>query len=157
MGRLRTLPDALAEAARADTGYVFVSGGAETFRSFGDIRESSVKVSRALREAGLRKGDLVALVLGDAEAFLTTLFAASMAGVIPASLYPPALMGTAGDLPRYLELTAGILRASGARAVITTASLAHAFEGIRPQCPALCLPSLRPPRSCRRRTGKPPR
>ena len=69
MGRLRTLPDALAEAARADAGYVFVSGGTETFRSFADIRAASVKTSRALREAGLRSGDLVALVLGEAEAF----------------------------------------------------------------------------------------
>ena len=30
MGRLRTLPDALAEAARTDAGYVFVSGGTDT-------------------------------------------------------------------------------------------------------------------------------
>src|SRR4051812_397636 len=111
MGRLRTLPDALADAARGDAGYTFVSGGAETFRSFAEIRESSMKRSRALRDAGLHPGDLVALVLADAEAFLTTLVAASMARLIPASLYPPALMGTAADLPRYLELTAGILRA----------------------------------------------
>ena len=41
--------------------------------------------------------------------FLTALFGASIAGVIPASLYPPA---TTGDLPRYLELTAAILRAA---------------------------------------------
>src|SRR5436190_495232 len=107
MGRLRTLPDALAGAARADAGYVFVSSGEDTYRSFADIHSASVKASRALRDAGLRRGDVVALVLADAEAFLTMLFAASMAGVIPASLYPPALMGTAGDLPRYLELTAG--------------------------------------------------
>ena len=139
MGRLRTLPDALAEAAGADAGYVFASGGAETFRSFAEIRAASVKASRALREAGLRPGDLVALVLGDAEAFLTMLFGASMAGVIPASVYPPALMGTAGDLSHYLELTAGILRTSCARAVITTAALAPAFEGIRERCPALAL------------------
>jgi fatty-acyl-CoA synthase len=139
MGRLRTLPDALAEAARTDAGYVFVSGGTETFRAFAEIRAASVKAARALRETGLRSGDLVALVLDDAEAFLTTLFAASMAGVIPASVYPPGLMGTAGDLSRYLELTAGILRASRARAVITTAALAPAFEGLRGSCPALAL------------------
>jgi acyl-CoA synthetase (AMP-forming)/AMP-acid ligase II len=139
MGRLRTLPDALTEAARADAGYTFVSARGEVIRSFADIRAASMKVSGALREAGLRRGELVALVLGDAEAFLTTLFGASMAGVIPASLYPPALMGTAGDLPRYLELTAGILRASGARAVVTTAALVPAFEGIRERCPALSL------------------
>ncbi|HEV2986309.1 MAG TPA: fatty acyl-AMP ligase [Vicinamibacterales bacterium] len=139
MGRLRTLPDALTEAARADAGYTFVSARGEVFRSFADIRAASMKVSGALRDAGLRRGDLVALVLGDAEAFLTTLFGASMAGVIPASLYPPAPLGTARDLPRSLELTAGSLRASGARAVVTTAALVPAFEGIRERCPALSL------------------
>ena len=139
MGRLRTLTDALAGAARVDAGYVFVSDGVERFRSYEDIHSSSVKISRALREAGLRKGDLVALVIGDAEAFLTTLFAASMARVVPASLYPPAAMGTAGDVPRYLELTANVLRASRARAVITTTALVPAFEGIRESCPALSL------------------
>ena len=34
MDRLRTLPDALAEAARADTGYVFVAAGTDTHRLF---------------------------------------------------------------------------------------------------------------------------
>jgi acyl-CoA synthetase (AMP-forming)/AMP-acid ligase II len=48
-------------------------------------------------------------------------------------------MGTAGDLPRYLQLTAGILRAAGARAVVTTAALVPAFEGLRARCPALSL------------------
>src|SRR5436190_6483440 len=66
------------------------------------------------------------------------LCAASMAGVIPASLYPPALMG-AGDLSRYLQLTAGILRAARARAVVTSAALVPAFDGLRPRCPSLSL------------------
>jgi fatty-acyl-CoA synthase len=139
MGRLRTLPDALSEAARGDAGYFFVSGAADTFRSFADIRVSSTRAARALREAGLRKGDLVALVVADAEAFLTMLCAASMAGVIPASLYPPALMGAAGDLSPYLQLTAGILRASRANAVVTTAALVPAFDGLRSRCPSLSL------------------
>ena len=41
----------------------------------------------------------------------------------------------AGDLPRYFELTAGILRAAGARAVVTTRALAPAFEAVRARCP----------------------
>jgi fatty-acyl-CoA synthase len=73
-------------------------------------------------------------VLADAEEFLATLFGASMAGVIPASLYPPA---TTSDLPRYLELTTAILRASGACAVITTPALVADFERVRAQCPGL--------------------
>ena len=136
MANLRTLPDALAEAARADAGYTFMSGGAETVRSYAEIRHASCRVARSLVETGLHRGDLVAIVLSDAEAFLTTLFGASMAGLVPASLYAPA---TTGDLARYLDLTGGILQASEAKAVITTASLVPAFEGVRAQCPALAL------------------
>jgi fatty-acyl-CoA synthase len=134
MGTLRTLPEALAEAARTDAGYVFVAGDVETRRSYAEIRKASLGVARALREAGLRRGDLVAIVVNDAEQFLTTLLGASISGVVPASLYPPA---TTSDLPRYLELTAGILRTAGARAVVTSNGLVAGFEEMRPLCPDL--------------------
>ena len=136
MSALRTLPEALAQGARTDAGYCFVTGGADRRRSFAELQDAARRAAGALRAAGLRRGDLIALVLPDAEAFLTTLFGASIAGLIPASLYPPA---TAGDLPRYLELTASILRASGARAVVTTRALAAAFEEARARCPELSL------------------
>lgn len=137
MARFRTLPQALADAARIDdAGYRFVSDGTETVRSFADMQDAALRVARALREAGLRRGDLIALVLADAEQFLTTLFGASIARIIPASLYPPA---TASDLPRYIEVTSAILRASGARAVVTSAALAPAFEATRATCPDLAL------------------
>ena len=134
MATLRTLPEALAEASRSGGGYCFSANGADVHRSYADVRLASCRIARALRETGLRRGDLVALVLGDAEQFLTTLFGASMAGVIPASLYPPS---TTSDLTRYLALTAGILRASGARAVVTWRALAPEFETLRATCPDL--------------------
>jgi hypothetical protein len=134
MGTLRTLPEALAKAACIDAGYVFVEGGLEVRRSYAEIRETSLGVARALREAGLRSGDLVAIVVNDAEQFLTTLLGAAISGIVPASLYPPA---TSSDLPRYLELTAGILRTAGARAVVTSNGLVAAFEEMRPVCPDL--------------------
>ena len=137
MATLRTLPEALAEAARTGTGYCFAAHGVDVPRSYAEVQRSSWRIARALRESGLRRGDLVALVLGDAEQFLETLFGASMAGVIPASLYPPAT--TSGDLSRYMDLTAGILRASGARAVVTARALAPAFEKLRATCPELAL------------------
>jgi fatty-acyl-CoA synthase len=132
----RTLPEALARAAQTETGLTFVNAGAETRRSYAELRSQSLSVARSLRAAGLRRGDLVALVLPDAEQFLTALFGASIAGVIPASLHSPA---TTSDLPRYFELTAGILRTSGARAVITTPALTPSFEQARASCPALAL------------------
>jgi len=79
MARLRTLPDALSEAARAGTGYTFVSGRTETFRAYADVRLAALQVAGALRAVGLCRGDLVAIVLPDADQFLTTLLGASIA------------------------------------------------------------------------------
>src|SRR5262245_16012943 len=112
----RTLPDALVHAARADAGYWFLAAGSGISRSYSDVWTASCGVARSLREAGLRRQDLVAIVLPDAEAFLTTLFGSSMAGLVPASMPVPA---TTGDLARYLDLATGILRASGAKAIVT--------------------------------------
>jgi len=136
MAALRTLPEALAGAARTNTGYCFVSGDIDRWRSYAEIQHASLRAARSLREAGLRRGDLVALVVPDEEQFLVALFGASLAGVIPASLYPPS---STGDLLRYFELSAAILRAAGARAVVTTRALAPSFDRARPQCPELSL------------------
>ena len=62
------------------------------------------------------------------------MFGASIAGVTPASLYPPA---STTDLPRYLAATAGILRSCHARAVVTTAGLQPHFDALRGICPEL--------------------
>src|SRR5580765_7061114 len=131
---LRTLPQALAQGAEADAGYCFVTADGDRRRSYADLQQAARRTAGSLRAAGLRRGDLVGLVLPDAEQFLTTLFGASIAGLIPASIYPPS---TTSDLPRYFELTAAILRASGARAVVTSRALAASFEDVRRLCPDL--------------------
>jgi fatty-acyl-CoA synthase len=134
MTRLRTLPDTLAEAAGSSHWITFVDRGLETRHSYADIFAASRRVAAALRHAGLRRGDLVALVLPGAEAFLTTLFGVSSAGLVPALVYPPL---TTVDLPSYLDATARVLRASGARGVVTDQSLVGAFDSLRPACPEL--------------------
>jgi fatty-acyl-CoA synthase len=134
MRALRTLPEALAEAARSSSGYCFAGPGAETLRTYAEMEQNALGFAAALIGDGVRRGDCVAIVLPEAEDFLTALFGASIAGVQPASLYSPA---TAGDLPRYFELTSAVLRACAARAVVTTAALAPGFESIRAGCPAL--------------------
>ena len=134
MPGVRTLPAALGAAARGDAGYIFLGPGGETRRSYSDVYEASQGVACALRALGLGPGDLVALVIGDPEQFLTTLFGASIAGVTPASLYPPA---STSDLPRYLAATSGILRSCHARAVVTTAGLQPHFDALRDICPEL--------------------
>ncbi len=136
MGGPRTLPQALAAAARTAAGYCFVEGDADRWRSYAELLERARRVAGALAQAGVRRGDLAALVLPDAEQFLTTLCGASIAGATPASLSPPP---TTSDLPRFLETTAVILRAAGARAVITTRTLAPSFLAARAACPELSL------------------
>ena len=134
MTALRTLPEALADAARTDKGLVFIADGIETRRSFADLRLESLGVARALREAGLRPGDLAALVIDDAAQFLTTLCGASLAGIIPASLYPPV---AASNPSAYREATARIIRLARARAVITTSALRQQFDDMRASCPSI--------------------
>src|SRR4029077_8424328 len=132
----RLPPEMLAEAARGEHGYRFVSSQGETVRSFAEVHDRALRFANALRAVGLRRGDLVALVVADHEQFLTSLFGASLAGVVPASLYPPA---ATSDLPRYLESTAALLRSCAARAVITSAGLLPHLEALRTVCPALSL------------------
>jgi fatty-acyl-CoA synthase len=136
MSNARTLPRALREAAASSHGYLFVTGGHEVGvrRSYAELRDASIYAAQALRQTGLTRGDLVALVIGHAEPFLTSLFGASIAGLVPASLQPPA---TTRDLDAYLDLTARVLRAARAKAVVTSSALAERFGRIRGACPDL--------------------
>ena len=136
MSELRTLARALADAARLPHGMTFLDRGQATRRTYADLEATSRGVARALTRAGLRRGDLAAIMLPDPEAFLTTLFGASMAGIVPALVTPPSTMI---DLPRFVATTTGVLRAAGARAVITDAALAPAFEAARVACSELRL------------------
>ena len=126
--RLRTLVDALDEASVTGAGYTFLGGRGARTRSYAEIRAASCQVAAGLRRAGLARGDVVALVIPDAEQFLTTLIGACIAGMIPASLSPPA---ATADLPRFFGTAAPALSASDARAIVTTAALAGGFEALR--------------------------
>ena len=136
MDRFRTLPEALDEAARSSAGYTFVTNGVEVRRSYAEIQQTSFRIAGALRAAGLKRGDLVALMIDEAAQFLTSLFGASIAGLVPASVAPPSFTG---DRSRYFELTAGILRAARVRAVIASAALVAGCDAVRASCPDLTL------------------
>jgi fatty-acyl-CoA synthase len=139
MPSLRTLPEAVRDAAAGGHGCLFIGGGSsghhrDVYRSYADLHAAALGVSRSLRALGVQRGDVVALVIDDAESFLVALYGASMAGLLPASLHPP---GATRDLGSYYELTARVLRSSGARALVTSARLVEGFEDIRAACPAL--------------------
>jgi acyl-CoA synthetase (AMP-forming)/AMP-acid ligase II len=146
--RLRTLPEALVEAAAGGEGYLFTGDRTDRWRSYAVMLDASRRAAAAFRELGLGRGDLVALVVDDPEEFLTALFGASLAGLVPASLYPPA---TASDRQRYLAGTSAVLRSSRARAVVTTTRLVADFADLRSSCPdlavAVSMETLASPRS----------
>ncbi len=122
---LKTLPDALDAASSSGAGYTFLGERGARTLPYAGFRASCYRVAAGLRRAGLERGDVVALVIADAEQFLTTLVGASVAGMVPASLYPPA---TTADMARFFEATAPTLAASGARAIVTTGALVNGFE-----------------------------
>jgi fatty-acyl-CoA synthase len=62
------------------------------------------------------------LILADPDQFLTALFGASIAGLVPASLYPPAGVS---ELEPYLAQTSTILSATSARGVVTDGRADH--------------------------------
>ena len=135
----RTLPQALRDAAAGEHGCLFLAGGAESpsvHRRYAELLHASIGVAATLRRAGLKRGDLVGLAISDAELFLTVLYGASMAGVVPASLHPP---GATRDLDSYFDLTARVLRSAGARALVTNAMLVEGFERVRAACPDLAI------------------
>jgi acyl-CoA synthetase (AMP-forming)/AMP-acid ligase II len=124
MAPLRTLHQALDAAARSAAGYCFSTADDERWRSYASMREQALRMARSLRDAGIRPRDLVALILPDAEPFLAALLGTSLSGATPASFAPPS---TTVGLPRYVERMQHILRASGARAIVTTARVAAAI------------------------------
>ncbi len=133
MDRLRTLPQMLDDAALTDAGIAFLAAD-ETRRTYAEVRRAAHCIAGALLESGFSRGDLIALVLPEAEQLLTALFGASVAGLVPACVYPPA---PGIDTDRYFDASARTLRVSGARGVITTAALASGFSGLRDRCPEL--------------------
>jgi fatty-acyl-CoA synthase len=134
MPTLRTLPEALAEGAGCEVGFTFIGEGGIRTRSYDEIRQSAHSVAGGLLAAGLQRGDVVALVISDAEQFLTTLIGAAIAGVVPASLYPPS---TTAEIGRFFEATAPALADCGARALVTTQALVAGFEALIPTHPKL--------------------
>ena len=128
MPTAKTLADALDEGARSAAGYTFLDDRGARTRSYAEIGIAARRLAAGLRAAGLRQGDVVALIINDAEQFLTTLIGAALAGVAPASLYPPS---TTADLRRFVEATAPVLAAAQARAVVTTGALVPALRALR--------------------------
>jgi 1-acyl-sn-glycerol-3-phosphate acyltransferase len=97
--------------------------GEETRLTYRDLAERAGAAALALRDAGLRPGERVAIMLPTSEAFFAAFFGVLYAGGVPTPIYPPA---RPSQLEEHLKRQAGILR--NARAVLLVA--AHEATGI---------------------------
>jgi acyl-CoA synthetase (AMP-forming)/AMP-acid ligase II len=131
----RTVSEALVDAARYAGGYWFVGAdGRDRFEAFAAMLDAARALGGALRARGLRRGDGVAIILVEPDAFLTTFLGASVAGLVPTPLAHPLHVG---ELGAYLEMITPLVRTAGTRAIVTTSMLRPVLGGVQAAAPAV--------------------
>jgi acyl-CoA synthetase (AMP-forming)/AMP-acid ligase II len=129
-----TLVHDFARAAEDASGVTFVGlDERETFLPWGEVYARAARAAAALAELGVRPGERVAIVLRTEPAFLDAFLGAWACGAVPVPLYPPVRLGR---MDEYLASTARMMRAAGARIVVsgggTRRLLGGAVEQARP-------------------------
>ena len=119
-----TVTDALDFAARGATGVNLHSQRGELVEvlPYRDLREQAIVLGRRLLAAGLVAGDRVGVVAETDGDFIRTFFACQYARLVPAPLPLPAPFG---GKQGYIEHVRRMLQSSGARAALSTASMAE--------------------------------
>jgi fatty-acyl-CoA synthase len=132
----KTLAHAIAALAHHDhRGFVFVRpDGTERFCSFREIHAETSRRGAALLARGLVKGDRLALVIPDGDEFVLSFLGAVMAGVVPVPMYPQLSFK---NVESYHDTVAHITRASGAKALLTTAATRAYVEPVLGKVPTL--------------------
>ncbi|AQT81154.1 AMP-dependent synthetase [Mycolicibacterium litorale] len=124
--RYATLTEMLDAAAYSDQSLIFVGRDEQDHPvSMADIRSHAHALAAGLRDAGVRPGDRVALVLPTGPDFVASFFGVLVAGAIPVPLYPPVRLG---KLAEYQSRTAAMLRAVQAALVVTDDRIRPALE-----------------------------
>lgn len=112
-----TIPEALQRAAASGHGVTFVDlREREVMLSWREVHARARLAAGTLRDLGIRQGDRVAIILPTGPAFLDAFFGAMFAGAVPVPLYPPVRLGR---MDEYHRSTARMLKASGARVVVS--------------------------------------
>jgi fatty-acyl-CoA synthase len=115
-----TLVTALRHAAeldRADGGIRLLDRREQaTWHPWSEVRTRALRAAGALREAGVKPGDRVALILPTSLGFFDAYFGCQHAGAIPVPLYPPVRLGR---LDEYIDRSAAMLHAVNAVALVT--------------------------------------
>lgn len=130
---LITARDAAAQAI--GKGFTFLDNDLKPSEwSFAEISSEAKRIGSRLRRLGFEKGERVALVLNAPQDFVLSFLGAISAGVLPVPMYPPLALGR---IDNYLDRAAGILRVSGAKALLTTQELLPVFQPVLEQIPTL--------------------
>jgi fatty-acyl-CoA synthase len=119
---LRTLPEALVEAARSDAGLTIIEHDGRTIElPYHELLRESLRLGGGLRAHGISVGDRVAVVMPEVHDFIRAFFAIAVAGAVPVPLCPPA---QAGDVATFSKQSRHILTAAKVAAVVTSADVA---------------------------------
>ncbi|MHB8874701.1 MAG: AMP-binding protein, partial [Myxococcaceae bacterium] len=143
--RFETLTQALAAAALDDSGLTFVDlRGEERLLAWREVHQRSRALAASLAALGVSPGERVAIVLPTGEDFVEAFFGVVLCGAVPVPLYPPVRLGR---LPEYHAATAQMLKAVGARLVLTDSRLRRLLgqpvAGARPALGCRTVESLR--------------
>jgi fatty-acyl-CoA synthase len=125
------------DAAKSIThkGFTFLDNDlTPTDWSFAEICQEAKRIGARLQALGLAKGDRLALVLSAPEDFVLSFLGTISAGVMPVPMYPPLALGR---LDNYIDKAVGVLRVSGAKAVLTTRELLPVLHPVLSRLPAL--------------------
>jgi 1-acyl-sn-glycerol-3-phosphate acyltransferase len=137
-GEAATLHESLWRRAEAapERAHVFMreEDGSERTISYGALLSESAGVAGGLREAGVRRGDRVALMLPTGSDFLRSFQGILLAGAIPVPIYPPLRLDR---LQEYAERQAGILADAEAVLLITITRALPIADVLRPRVPGL--------------------
>ncbi|MCS6800066.1 MAG: fatty acyl-AMP ligase [Myxococcota bacterium] len=117
----RTLVEALERVAeRSGRGFRFVGvDGVERFYTYAEMWRIAQERAAHLLAAGLRRGDRLALVIGENDQFVLSFLGATVAGIVPVPVFP---RGAFKALDGYLDVLAHVCRAARARAMLVTES-----------------------------------
>ncbi len=102
--------------------------------SYSEACREAKRIGACLQTLGLTKGDRLALVLNAPEDFVLSFLGAVSMGVMPVPMYPPLALGR---LDNYIDRAAGILRVSGAKALLTTKELIPLLQPVLSRVPTL--------------------
>lgn len=121
-----TLIEALVRAAAARAPYLVLHVDAEPMRASADVvLEHARRWARALVDAGVRRGDPVALLLPTSIDFVGAFFGSLWLGAVPMPLASPM---TFGPLDRYLDHLGLAIRHAGATALVTSPRISKAVH-----------------------------